>query len=212
MARYKYNGRVIEADDKCAALEIIFGSQIEQIDTSLNVSKKPKIIDIRGKLPFSRSNGKIPLTRIKHAVIHHDGSSRPLAYNSLSRYIGQANYHIKPQYNKYGRLTKGNWGHIAYNYIIDNVGDVFYCSTLGEIGYHAGNEAVNKSSIAIKLDGDLTKQKVTAKQWKSYQDLCVWLTTERPDIPLLVKSEWRRHGEVRAGGTLCPGNIDIMDF
>lgn len=212
MAQYKYNGIIVDAENKCEAMEKFVGGNVEQIDTIFNVSRKPNIIDIRNKLPFSKSNGKIPLRNIRHAVIHHDGNARPLAYNSISRYIGQANYHINPQYDKYGRLTKSNWGHIAYNYIIDNVGDIFYCSTLGEIGYHAGNYDINRSSIAIKLDGNLVTQKVTEKQWKAYQDLCWWLTWKRPDMPLLLKKEWRRHSQVRAGGTACPGKIDILDF
>lgn len=202
MAKYKYKGTIIEANSRCEALEQAVGGFLtEDRPVSLNVDRKPKIIDIRSKMPSKKSNGIIKLADIKYAVIHHDGNYRPLFYNSQERYRRQAQYHIDSGLN-----------HIAYNYSIDNVGDIFYLSTIGEIGYHAGNWPINKASIAIKLDGDLTKQGVTKKQLKAYQDLCWWLTNQRPDVPNLLKQSWRRHGQVRIGGTACPGVIDILDF
>jgi len=206
MTLYNFNDadgalQSVEADSRCQALEEVFGHRLMESTGVSNVSKTPTIIDIRDDMPVRRSNGKIGFNDIRYAVIHHEGVKRPAFYNSKNRYIQQASHHIR-----------NGFGHIAYNFAIDNVGDIFYMSDIGEIGYHAGNYSINRQSIAIKFDGDLTTQKITAKQWKAYQELCVWLTTKRPDLPNLVKKSWRRHGDVRIGGTACPGTVNILDF
>ena len=72
-----------------------------------------KIIDVRKKLPVKGSNGLMDKNKITHCVIHHDGENRPNSYNSLNRYIAEANYHI----------NKG-WNRISYTYAIDNIGDI----------------------------------------------------------------------------------------
>jgi N-acetyl-anhydromuramyl-L-alanine amidase AmpD len=151
-----------------------------------------KIIDIRKKLPNKGSNGKMNMQNIKYCIIHHDAEFMPLIYNSLARYIKHANLHI----------SKG-WRHISYHYIIDNIGDIYQCLDENEVGYHAGNLPVNKSSIAVKFDGNFETQKPTTKQVQAYKELMVWLTTKRPDLPKLVRSSVRGHYQIKA--TACPG-------
>lgn len=154
-----------------------------------------KIKNIINQLPWSKSNGVMRKEKISIVVVHHDGDFRSKAYNSLKRYIAEANNHIakKPI----------SWNHISYHYIIDNVGDIFQCLPETEIGYHAGNLTINKKSIAIKLDGNMETQQPTDKQLKAYKELMVWLTTKRPDLPLVVKSSVRGHRDIKP--TACPG-------
>jgi len=150
------------------------------------------IIDITKKLPFKNSNGKMDMKKMDTLVVHHDGTTRPMFYDSLKRYIGEANYHISKE-----------WGHISYHYIIDNVGDIFKCLADDEVGYHAGNLTVNKNSIAIKFDGNMDVQKPTDKQLKAYGELIEYLTTQRPDLPKILKSSIKGHRDIKA--TACPG-------
>ena len=154
-----------------------------------------KIKNIISQLPWARSNGEMKKDKISIVVVHHDGDIRPNAYNSLKRYIAEANGHIakKPI----------SWNHISYHYIIDNVGVIFQCLPETEVGYHAGNLTINKKSIAIKLDGNMETQQPTAKQLAAYKELMVWLTTKRPDLPKIVKSSVMGHFQVKA--TACPG-------
>ena len=125
-------------------------------------------------------------------VVHHDGENRPLAYNSLKRYISDANYHISEAF-----------GHISYHYIIDNIGDIYQCLPETEVAYHCGNLTINKKSIAIKFDGNMEIQKPTDKQIKAYKELMVWLTTKRPDLPKIIKGCEKNHRDIKP--TACPG-------
>lgn len=200
MAKFIYKGTEIEADSRCEALELLVGLDLKA--KPLYVSQKPEITDIRWKLPWSRSNGTMNKSNINRLIVHHDAQWRLPIYNSFSRYRSQANIHIKTVY-KNGRIVKGNWGHISYHYIIDNVGEIFQCLNETEIGYHAGVPSVNVSSIAIKLDGNFETQKPTDAQIRAYKELVNYLTTQRPDLPNLVKSSIRGHRDIKA--TLCPG-------
>lgn len=151
-----------------------------------------KITDITHKLPFHGSNGTMDKKKMDTIVIHHDGANRPMFYNSLNRYISEANYHI----------NKG-WNHISYHYIIDNAGEIFKCLPETEVGYHCGNLAINRESLAIKFDGNMETQTLTSQQMKAYKELIEYLTTQRPDMPIMIKRSIKAHREIKA--TACPG-------
>lgn len=151
-----------------------------------------RIIDVRGKLPFKRSNGKMNKSKMNIVVVHHDAMFMPRAYNTLERLKMEANLHIR----------KG-WGHISYHYSIDNIGDIYQCLDETEVAYHCGNLAINRNSIAIKFDGNFEVQQPTKKQKQAYRELMVWLTTKRPDLPLILKKSVRGHYQIKA--TACPG-------
>lgn len=153
-----------------------------------------KITNIINKLPWTGSNGSMDPKKISLIIIHHDGELRPERYNSLDRYIKEAKYHI---------TQKPTWNHISYHFCIDNTGEVFQCLPLTEVGYHAGNLIINRKSIAIKFDGNFETQKPTPKQIAAYKELIKYLCTERPDLPLVVKSSIRGHRDIKA--TACPG-------
>jgi len=151
-----------------------------------------KIINVINKLNWKNSNGKMDKRRMDTIVVHHDAVDRPAFYSTLKRLQQQARTHI----------AKG-YGHISYHYSIDNVGDVFQCLPEDEVGYHCGNLAINRKSLAIKIDGNLEFQQPTAKQVKAYNELIKWLTTERPDLPKILKKSILSHREIKP--TACPG-------
>lgn len=156
-----------------------------------------KIINVIKDLPWKKSNGKMDPKKIDYLVVHHDGGIVDGPYNTMKRIKSEANYHVsKPAI--FG-------GHIAYHFMIDNVGDVYQCLPETEIGYHAGNYAVNRRSIAVCLHGNFEKQKPTQKQIDALTAFVKWMTTERPDLPILVKKSLKGHREVRLKGTACPG-------
>lgn len=153
-----------------------------------------KIIDITKKLPWKESNGNLYLNKVNLLVVHHEAVYMPKSYNTLNRIVADAKYQI----------TKG-FGHYAYHYTIDNVGDIYLCVPETEINYHAGNLPVNKNSLSVVLQGNMEVQSPTKAQEKALTDLCAYLFTKRPDIPKLVKSGLKMHKEVRKVGTACPG-------
>ncbi len=151
-----------------------------------------KIVDVTKQLPWKNSNGVMNKNLMDTIVIHHDAGMRSDRYNTLARLIQEANGHIAK-----------NWGHISYHYSIDNVGDIYQCLPETEVGYHCGNLAINKKSIAIKLDGNFEVQQPTAKQIQALKDLLVYLTTKRPDLPKIVRASVKGHRDIKA--TACPG-------
>lgn len=151
-----------------------------------------KITNVISKLPWSNSNGSMDLKKIDILVIHHDAMDRPMFYNTLKRLQNEARGHI----------AKG-WSHISYHYSIDNAGEIFQCLPETEVGYHCGNLVINKKSLAIKLDGNLEFQQPTSKQLIALQELVAYLTTKRPDMPLIVKKSIKMHKEIKP--TACPG-------
>jgi N-acetyl-anhydromuramyl-L-alanine amidase AmpD len=158
-----------------------------------------KITNISHLLPFQKSNGTMQKANISQVIIHHDGVDRPSKYNSIKRYISEANYHI----------SKG-WSHISYAYILDNTGEIFQCLPETEVAYHCGNLAINKKSIAIKFDGNMETQKLTEKQIVAYKELMKYLITKRPDLPKIVKGCEKPHREIKA--TSCPGKNVTNSF
>jgi len=151
--------------------------------------------------------GRRRLADIKYAVIHHDAGIVGDRYDSMSRYIQQANYHI----------TKG-WGHLSYTFKISRGGQVFQCFPLEEIGAHAGNGHFFRNSLGICLDGSFDKQEPSPAQLKALTDLMTFLATKCPDMPLLVRSSFYSHREVRGIGwpwtklfirrpTFCAGDV-----
>ena len=153
-----------------------------------------KIIDITKKLPSTGSNGKMDPKKMDTVVIHHDAEFRPARYNSLSRYIAEANTHIKRGFS-----------HISYHYIIDNIGDIYQCLPETEVAYHCGNLTINKKSLAIKFDGNMETQQLTPQQLKAYKELMIYLTTKRPDLPKILRESIKGHREIKA--TACPGKF-----
>lgn len=152
-----------------------------------------KIIDVTKKLPFKRSNGTMDKNAMRYLIIHHDAVYVPArGYNTMERLKHEANAHI----------ARG-FSHISYQYVIDNLGDIYQCLPETEVGYHAGNLAVNKSSIAICVQGNFEIQNPTKRQLEALQKILRHLCTERPDLPKIVRTSVKSHRDIKA--TACPG-------
>ncbi len=151
-----------------------------------------KIINVVNKLKWANSNGSMNPKTINVVVIHHDAVFMPQRYNTLTRLQKEAEFHVA-----------NGWGHISYHFSIDNIGDIYQCLPETEIGYHCGNLAINRKSIAIKLDGNFDVQEPTVKQIQALKDLLIWLTTKRPDLPKVVRESVKGHRDIKA--TSCPG-------
>jgi len=157
-----------------------------------------KIIDVTHKLPFKNSNGTMPKEKITKLVVHHEGVKTPWVYDTVKRIQNDAAFHV----------SKG-WGHLSYHYMMDNVGDIYKCLPETEIGYHAGNLVVNRSSIAICIQGNYQEQTLNNLQKRSLDRFCTYMFQNRPDLPKLIRKGLKNHQEVRRGGTACPGKNAI---
>jgi N-acetyl-anhydromuramyl-L-alanine amidase AmpD len=153
-----------------------------------------KIINVSKKLPFKKSNGMLDPKKVNKVVVHHDAVFVPArGYNTMERLKMEAGVHV----------AKG-WGHISYHYVIDNLGDVYRCLPENEVGYHCGNLAINKNSLAICLHGNFMVQQPTVKQLASLKELVRWLSTQRPDLPKVLRGSFVGHRNIKA--TSCPGD------
>ena len=188
----------IEADNKADGRKVVFEKENMTIEKVKSIEPNIRITDLRKKLPYQKSVGTNKKKSINTVVIHHDGQWRPKAYSSFNRYSAQAEYHI----------GKG-WSHISYHYVIDNVGEIFQCLDVDDRAYHAGNWLVNLRSIAVKFDGNMDVQPLTAAQKSSYKTLMTYLTTQRPDLPKVLKGSEIAHKEIKK--TACPGK-NTMDI
>ena len=152
-----------------------------------------KIINVITSLPWKVSNGTMKKALISHCILHHDAVPVTTnGYNTMERLKNEAKVHI----------AKG-WNHISYHYCIDNLGDVYQCLPETEVGYHAGNLAVNKSSIAICVHGNFEIQQPTKRQLVALQRLLKYLCTERNDLPKLIRTSVKGHRDIKQ--TSCPG-------
>ena len=136
-----------------------------------------------------------PVANIQKIVIHHDAVTRPHNYDTMARLRTEAAVHYK-------NLGPG----LQYHYSIDNTGEIFLVRPHTAILWHAGNLAVNRASIAIKLDGYFhpgVNQKPTREQLEALQQLLVKLCTQHPEFPA-DQNDVFGHREISS--TACPGN------
>lgn len=136
-----------------------------------------------------------PEGNIRKVICHHDAVVRPHNYDSVARYRNEAAVHYKS-------LGPG----LQYHVKIDNVGQIFWIRPFTATLWHAGNLAVNKTSIAICLDGYFhpgVNQKPTREQLEALQQLLVNLCTKHPEFPA-DQNDVFGHREISS--TACPGN------
>lgn len=136
-----------------------------------------------------------PVGNIQKIVVHHDAVARPHNYDTMARLRNEAAVHYK-------NLGPG----LQYHYSIDNTGEIFYIRPHTATLWHAGNLAVNRTSIAIKLDGYFhpsVNQKPTREQLEALQQLLVNLCTQHPEFPA---SQGNVYGHREISATACPGN------
>ncbi len=155
-----------------------------------------QIINIQNRLPRKGvQDTPHSIGSITHLIVHHDAQFRPDAYDDLTRYTQQANFHIR----------RGEDG-LQYHYKISNLGEIYQCRDLKDTLWHCGNYGVNRSSIAICLDGNFEVQTPTEAQLKSLQELLTKLCTKHPEFPA-DQDDVFYHNEVAKPGhkTACCG-------
>jgi len=165
--------------------------------------KTVNVIDIRGQLPrTARRVALRPLSGITKIAVHHCGDNRVWndEYDALAEYRNEANYHINKDW---GGGYHGDG--LMYHFKIARNGQIYWTRDLEDSTWHASN--ANPISIGICLDGDLTKQDATQKQYASLKALLDELTQKHPEFPADQKGVFG-HSELRAYGnsTVCPAS------
>jgi len=163
------------------------------------MTKVYPITDVRGDRylnpnpPESR-----PVQNITSICVHHDAVVRPDDYDTMARLRNEAAVH-------YNNLGPG----LQYHYSVDNVGEIFWVRPHEATLWHAGNLAVNRTSIAIKLDGYFHaphNQQPTKEQLEALQQLLDKLCFQHPEFPASQQNVFG-HREIVA--TACPGDLMI---
>lgn len=137
-----------------------------------------------------------PVGNITSIIVHHDAATRPHDYDSVARYRSEAAAH-------YQNLGPG----LQYHFKIDNVGEIFWIRPFNATLWQAGDLAVNRTSIAICLDGYFhspVNQQPTREQLEALKQLLDWLCTQHPEFPATTGDVYG-HRQVTA--TACPGDL-----
>lgn len=163
----------------------------------------PKTYPIRDVKSDRYLNPPAPETRrvgsITKIIIHHNAVVRRHDYDTMALLRAEAAGH-------YNRLGPG----LQYHYTIDNVGDIYWVRDHTKTLWHASNLAVNRSSIAISLDGYFHpphNQKPTREQYEALKQLLNKLSTKHPEFPADFNDVFGHREVAQAGfGTACPGD------
>ncbi|MDP4228572.1 MAG: peptidoglycan recognition family protein, partial [Bacteroidota bacterium] len=159
------------------------------------------LIDVRSKLPRNGSIQRRPVSAIKRIATHWDALYRPHEYDSLARYIQEANLHIN---RDWGGGARGDG--IMYHYKIDNVGDVYWCRDHEDMLWNVGG-AANWDTLAVCFDaGD--DQTITKEQAESFKELMEILCFHHDEFPA---SQGDVYGHREFNPTECPGD-QIMNL
>ncbi|MBG9942857.1 N-acetylmuramoyl-L-alanine amidase [Brevibacillus formosus] len=124
-----------------------------------------RVIDVRTSLPRHKTlrYGRRKLTDIRSAAIHHSAtlSGSPEAF---------ARYHVS---------TNG-WPGIAYHFVIQKDGVIYWCNDPETISYHVGNS--NRHALGICLVGDFRTQQPTAAQLEAANHIIQHLQVQIPTM------------------------------
>ncbi len=145
--------------------------------------------EVLGELPDD-----MPKTRI---VLHHTAA---LVKDSDKRLTGRASWDAAAAHARSAqRLHKHirGWQEIGYHYLIDWEGRVLEGRPLEKLGAHV--EKHNTGSIGIVLMGDLTRQRLTAKQAAALRALMNELMSRFRIAPKDIS------GHYQMKYTVCPG-------
>ncbi|MFC8689285.1 N-acetylmuramoyl-L-alanine amidase [Brevibacillus porteri] len=124
-----------------------------------------RVMDVRTSLPRHKSlkYGRRKLTDIRSAALHHSAtlSGSPGAF---------ARYHVS---------TNGGPG-IAYHFVIQKDGVIYWCNDPESISYHVGNS--NRHALGICLVGDFRTQQPTPEQLDAANRLIEHLQVQIPSM------------------------------
>ena len=159
--------------------------------------KNYPITDVRGDATINPAPAeRRPVGNITSIIIHHDAVTRPHNYDTMARLRQEAAGHTRT-------LGPG----LQYHYSIDNVGEIFWCRPHEATLWNAGNLAVNRTSIAVKLDGYFhspVNQQPTREQLEALNQLLDKLCTQHPEFPA---STGDVYGHRQIVATACPGDL-----
>ncbi|ATF11639.1 N-acetylmuramoyl-L-alanine amidase [Brevibacillus brevis X23] len=124
-----------------------------------------RVVDVRTSLPRHKTlrYGRRKLSDIRSAAMHHSAtkSGSPEAF---------ASYHV---------VTNG-WPGIAYHFVIQKDGVIYWCNDPETISYHVGNS--NRHALGICLVGDFRTQQPTAAQLDAANRLIQHLQVQIPSM------------------------------
>lgn len=120
-------------------------------------------------------------------VIHHSVSPRDqdIAVSAASfsknhkQRLGGRSTILLPQ-SVWRKQNVPENSYVAYHYIINGKGDLLQTRNEWEVGYHASDIGINKSSIGICLTGNFDKDKPTGAQWERLERLVQDLLARYP--------------------------------
>lgn len=133
----------------------------------------------------------------KRIVLHHTAS---FVKDSVKRLEGQASWEATVAHARGAQRLHKNirgWKEIGYHYIIDWEGRILEGRPVDRLGAHV--EKHNTGSIGIVLLGDLTKQRLTAKQSAALRGLLNDLMTRYG----IASQDISGHHQMKY--TVCPG-------
>jgi len=125
---------------------------------------------------------------INKVVIHHSYTPRDLALEKSVSSFDNSHRKLHPEENALGY-------HIAYHYIISGDGKFIQTRKHDEVGYHAGNLAVNKESIGICLTGNFDTEYPSLEQMETLNKM----------IDTLEIKEVIAHRDIEGITKSCPG-------
>ncbi|MED1918781.1 N-acetylmuramoyl-L-alanine amidase [Bacillus thuringiensis] len=124
-----------------------------------------RVVDVRTSLPRHKTlrYGRRKSSDIRSAAMHHSAtkSGSPEAF---------AGYHV---------VTNG-WPGIAYHFVIQKDGTIYWCNDPETISYHVGNS--NRHALGICLVGDFRTQKPTGAQIDAANRLIEYLQGQIPSM------------------------------
>lgn len=159
-----------------------------------------EVVDLRGVLPRNGRWLGRPVSAIKQLAGHWDAEPRPHAYDSVARYIGQANYHINKDW---APPNQAHGDGLMYAWCIDNVGVIFITRDLEDVLWSVGDQ--NYVTASYKFDGT-TGQGCTREMIAAEQALLEVLCFTCPEFPA-SQGNVLGHQEVPGNSTSCPGDF-----
>lgn len=134
------------------------------------------------------------MRNINTIVLHHSCTPQSWPMQKTIDVINEEHKKLHPVNSSIGLR-------ISYHFLLFPDGSVKSTRPINEIGYHAGNFAVNVVSIGLCLIGNFENDKPTEKQTSALKRLLESLTKQYG----ISKSNIKLHKEVRLQPTACPG-------
>ena len=150
--------------------------------------KKPlHIVDVTPAF----NNNNLKKHKTEYVVIHHTAGNPDGCINDI----------IKVHYGQHG------WSSIGYHFFIDTDGTIYQLRNTDENVPHSYH--YNDNSVAICLNGNLSKYKPTDEQWNSTMKLVRQMLEKYG----LTKESVFKHGQLHGNNTECCGKLfDVEKF